>query len=149
MSPFGLLFMMVALPMNLLSGATSGSRARHRTSPSASGHTAFKFKERRLPRRRHPLSFDFPVDLLVNFAQAILLPRVAGFDIVWRSFAIVAAVGLVYFTGALSGSGERWREPTLSLSSRREAQMLYVIHVYRFEPQTGLRSPPPLGSSSS
>jgi len=37
----------------------------------------------------------FPSTHYVNFAQAILY-RGAGFDIVWRSFAIVAAIGAVF-----------------------------------------------------
>ena len=37
----------------------------------------------------------FPSTHYVNLAQAILY-RGAGFDIVWRSFAIVAAIGAVF-----------------------------------------------------
>jgi ABC-2 type transport system permease protein len=36
----------------------------------------------------------------VSFAQAILY-RGAGFDIVWPEFAATAAIGAVFFVGAL------------------------------------------------
>jgi ABC-2 type transport system permease protein len=42
----------------------------------------------------------FPSTHYVNFAQAILY-RGAGIEIVWRSFAIIAVIGLVFFTVAL------------------------------------------------
>jgi hypothetical protein len=71
MLPFGLLFMMVPLPMNLLSGATSASKARHRTSPSAGGHAA---------RLANHVQI-FPPTNFVNFAQVILY-RGAGIAIV-------------------------------------------------------------------
>jgi ABC-2 type transport system permease protein len=37
----------------------------------------------------------------LNFAQAIVY-RGAGFDLVWRIFAIVAAIGAVFFAIALA-----------------------------------------------
>jgi ABC-2 type transport system permease protein len=80
MPQLGLLFMMVALPMNLLSG----------------GNTPVDS----MPPTLQMLVQVFPSTHYVNFAQAILY-RGAGFDIVWRSFAIVAAIGAVFFSVAL------------------------------------------------
>lgn len=80
MPQLGLLFMMVALPMNLLSG----------------GNTPVES----MPAGLQALVQIFPSTHYVSFAQAILY-RGAGFDIVWRSFAMVAAIGLVFFGVAL------------------------------------------------
>jgi len=76
MPQLGLLFMMVALPMNLLSG----------------GNTPVDS----MPPTLQMLVQIFPSTHYVNFAQAILY-RGAGFDIVWRSFAIVAVIGAIFF----------------------------------------------------
>ncbi len=75
MPQLGLLFMMVALPMNLLSGGNT---------PVGS-----------MPPALQMLVQIFPSTHYVNFAQAILY-RGAGFDIVWRSFAIVAAMARAF-----------------------------------------------------
>jgi len=80
MPQLGLLFMMVALPMNLLSG----------------GNTPVDS----MPVALQKLVQIFPSTHYVSFAQAILY-RGAGFDIVWRSFAAVAGIGLVFFAIAL------------------------------------------------
>jgi len=80
MPQLGLLFMMVALPMNLLSG----------------GNTPVDS----MPAVLQRLVQIFPSTHYVDFAQAILY-RGAGFDIVWRSFAKVAAIGAVFFVVAL------------------------------------------------
>ena len=45
-------------------------------------------------------SFHFSFTHYLNFAQAIFY-RSAGFDIIWRRFATVAAIGLIFFTVAL------------------------------------------------
>jgi ABC-2 type transport system permease protein len=42
----------------------------------------------------------FPSTHYVNFAQAMLY-RGAGIERVWRSCAIIAAIGMVFFTVAL------------------------------------------------
>ena len=80
MPQLGLLFMMVALPMNLLSG----------------GNTPVDS----MPVVLQKLVQIFPSTHYVSFAQAILY-RGAGFDSVWRSFAAVAGIGLVFFVVAL------------------------------------------------
>lgn len=80
MPQLGLLFIMVALPMNLLSG----------------GNTPVDS----MPPTLQMLVQIFPSTHYVNFAQAILY-RGAGFDIVWRSFAIVAVIGAIFFGVAL------------------------------------------------
>ena len=80
MPQLGLLFMMVALPMNLLSGSNT---------PVDS-----------MPAALQAVVQVFPSTHYVDFAQAILY-RGAGFEIVWRSFAIVAAIGALFFAVAL------------------------------------------------
>jgi len=80
MPQLGLLFMMVALPMNLLSGSNT---------PVDS-----------MPAALQAVVQVFPSTHYVDFAQAILY-RGAGFEIVWRSFAIVAGIGALFFTVAL------------------------------------------------
>lgn len=80
MPQLGLLFMMVALPMNLLSG----------------GNTPIES----MPAALQNFVQIFPSTHYVSFAQAILY-RGAGFDIVWRDFAAVAGIGLIFFTVAL------------------------------------------------
>lgn len=80
MPQLGLLFMMVALPMNLLSGGNT---------PIESMPSALQYLVRILPSTHY-----------VSFAQAILY-RGAGFDIVWRSFAAVAGIGAVFFAIAI------------------------------------------------
>ncbi len=76
MPQFGLLFIMVALPMSLLSG----------------GNTPLDSMPLFLQRT---MQF-FPSTHYVSFAQAILY-RGAGFDVVWRDFAAIAAIGSVNF----------------------------------------------------
>jgi len=80
MPQLGLLFMMVALPMNLLSG----------------GNTPVES----MPPALQTIVQIFPSTHYVNFAQAILY-RGAGIGIVWRSFAIVTALGCIFFAVAL------------------------------------------------
>jgi ABC-2 type transport system permease protein len=80
MPQLGLLFMMVALPMNLLSG----------------GNTPVES----MPPVLQNIVQIFPSTHYVNFAQAILY-RGAGIEIVWRSFAAVAAIGFIFFAVAL------------------------------------------------
>ena len=56
----------------------------------------FKLKERRLPSRRYPLR-SISLSTQESTSRAILY-RGGGFDIVWRSFATVAGIGLIFFT---------------------------------------------------
>jgi ABC-2 type transport system permease protein len=72
----GLLFIMVGLPMTLLSG----------------GNTPLDS----MPEALQMIMQCFPSTQYVNLAQAILY-RGAGFDVVWRDFAGVAAIGGIYF----------------------------------------------------
>ena len=72
--------MMVALPMNLLSGGNT---------PIESMPHALQYLVRILPSTHY-----------VSFAQAILY-RGAGIDIVWPSFAAVAGIGTVFFAVAI------------------------------------------------
>jgi ABC-2 type transport system permease protein len=58
----------------------------------------FKPKERRLPSRRYFCPSLSPPSHYVKVAQAIRY-RGAGFDSVRRSFAIVAAIGLLFTVG--------------------------------------------------
>ena len=80
MPQLGLLFILVALPMNLLSG----------------GNTPIDSMP---PALQHIMQF-VPSTHYVSFSQAILY-RGAGFDVVWRSFAAIAGIGSVFFIIAL------------------------------------------------
>jgi len=76
MPQFGLLFMLVALPMNLLSG----------------GETPLESQ----PEALQAVMQLVPSSHFVSFAKAILY-RGAGLDIVWPDFAAVAGVGALFF----------------------------------------------------
>src|SRR5436190_20193950 len=80
MPQLGLLFMMVALPMNLLSG----------------GNTPIDS----MPVALQNIMQVVPSTHYVSFSQAILY-RGAGFDVVWRSFATIAVIASVFFAIAL------------------------------------------------
>ena len=75
MPQLGLLFMVVAIPLNMLSGSNT---------PLESMPTAL--------RTAMQVS---PTTHFVSFAQAILY-RGAGFDVVWSQFLIVAALGVLF-----------------------------------------------------
>jgi ABC-2 type transport system permease protein len=80
MPQLGLLFMLVFLPMNMLSGSNTPLESMPpwlATAMQASPSTHF-----------------------VSFAQAILY-RGAGIDVVWPEFLVVAAVGGIFFTLAI------------------------------------------------
>ena len=80
MPQFGLLMILVLLPMQMLSGGIT-------------------------PRESMPISVQRIMELaptthFVAAAQAILY-RGAGFDVVWPQFLALAVIGLMFFTGAL------------------------------------------------
>ncbi len=80
MPQLGLLYMLIAMPMNLLSGSSTPLESMPpllRTVMSVSPSTHF-----------------------VSFAQAILY-RGAGFGVVWKEFAAVAAIGSLFFALAV------------------------------------------------
>jgi ABC-2 type transport system permease protein len=80
MPQLGLLYILVAVPLNMLSGSNTPLESMPpflRTIMQASPSTHF-----------------------VSFAQAILC-RGAGFDVVWRQFVAVAAIGAVFLSLAL------------------------------------------------
>lgn len=79
MPQFGLLFMLVALPMNLLSGGQTPTESQ--------------------PEWLQMLMQAVPSTHFVGFAQAILF-RDAGLSVVWPQFALVAAIGGVFFAFA-------------------------------------------------
>lgn len=79
MPQFGLLFMLVVLPMNLLSGANTPLESQ--------------------PEILQTIMQAVPATHFVSFAQAILY-RDAGFDIVWPKFALVVAIGGLFFAFA-------------------------------------------------
>lgn len=79
MPQFGLLFMLVFLPMNLLSG----------------GETPIESQ----PPLLQAIMQAVPSTHFVSFAQAILF-RGAGIDIVWPQFALVTAIGGIFFAFA-------------------------------------------------
>ena len=80
MPQFGLLFILVVLPMIILSG----------------GNTPLES----MPVGVQRFMEAFPSTHYVRLAQAILY-RGAGFDVVWPDFAAVAGIGAVFFTVAL------------------------------------------------
>lgn len=79
MPQFGLLFMLVILPMNLLSG----------------GNTPLESQ----PEFLRTIMQAVPSTHFVSFAQTILY-RGAGLDIVWPKFALVTAIGGLFFAFA-------------------------------------------------
>ena len=79
MPQFGLLFMMVFLPMNLLSG----------------GETPVESQ----PALLQTIMQGVPSTHFVSFAQAILY-RGAGIDIVWPQFVLVTGIGGLFFAFA-------------------------------------------------
>jgi ABC-2 type transport system permease protein len=80
MPQLGLLFMLIAMPMNILSG----------------GNTPLES----MPRWLATIMQASPSTHFVTFAQAILY-RGAGFDVVWPQFLSVAAIGGIFFIAAL------------------------------------------------
>lgn len=79
MPQFGLLFMLVALPMMMLSGAETPIESQ--------------------PDELRAIMQAVPSVHFVSFAQAILY-RGAGFDIVWPKFGLVVAIGGLFFAFA-------------------------------------------------
>jgi ABC-2 type transport system permease protein len=92
MPQFGLLFMMVVLPMNLLSG----------------GNTPLESQ----PPLLRAVMQGVPSTHFVSFAQAILY-RGAGIDIVWPKFLLVTAIGGVF----LAFAAARFRKSISALRS--------------------------------
>jgi ABC-2 type transport system permease protein len=80
MPQLGLLYMLIAMPMNILSGANTPLES--------------------MPPWLATIMQASPSTHFVSFAQAILY-RGAGFDVVWPQFLAVAAIGGIFFVGAL------------------------------------------------
>ena len=80
MPQLGLMFMLIVLPMNMLSG----------------GFTPLES----MPQALQVIMQVSPSTQFVAFAQAILY-RGAGFDVVWPRFLATAAVGMVFFSYSL------------------------------------------------
>lgn len=91
MPQLGLLFMLIAMPMNLLSGSTT---------PLESMPAALQFVMQASPSTH-----------FVSFAQAILY-RGAGVEVVWRHFLAVAVIGAFFLGLALL----RFRKMTAALA---------------------------------
>jgi len=79
MPQFGLLFMLVALPMNLLSGGETPTESQ--------------------PEWLQTIMQAVPSRHFVEIAQAILF-RDAGLSVVWPQFALVAGIGALFFVFA-------------------------------------------------
>ena len=79
MPQFGLLFMLVALPMNLLSGGETPTESQ--------------------PEWLQTIMQAVPSKHYVEIAQAILF-RDAGLDVVWPQFALVGGIGALFFVFA-------------------------------------------------
>jgi ABC-2 type transport system permease protein len=80
MPQLGLLFMLIAMPMNLLSGSSTPLES--------------------MPLILQTVMQASPSTHFVSFAQAILY-RGAGIDVVWRQFLAVAVIGVVFLGLAL------------------------------------------------
>jgi ABC-2 type transport system permease protein len=80
MPQLGLLFMLIAMPMNILSGSNTPLES--------------------MPPWLATIMQASPSTHFVSFAQAILY-RGAGFDVVWPQFLAVAAIGGLFFIAAL------------------------------------------------
>jgi ABC-2 type transport system permease protein len=80
MPQLGLLYILVAVPLNLLSGANTPVES--------------------MPPALGTIMSASPTTLFVSYAQAILY-RGAGLDVVWPRFVIVALIGAAFFTLAL------------------------------------------------
>ncbi len=80
MPQLGLLYIMIALPLNLLSGANTPLES--------------------MPLFLRTLMEASPTTHFVSFAQAILY-RGAGIDVVWPEFLAVTLIGVVFFAVAL------------------------------------------------
>jgi ABC-2 type transport system permease protein len=80
MPQLGLLFMLIAMPMNILSG----------------GNTPLES----MPQWLATIMQASPSTHFVSFAQAILY-RGAGFDVVWPQFLAVTTIGGLFFVAAL------------------------------------------------
>lgn len=80
MPQLGLLFMLIFLPMNLLSGSNTPLES--------------------MPRWLATIMQASPSTHFVSFAQAILY-RGAGFDVVWPHFVFVAVVGAIFLAVAI------------------------------------------------
>jgi ABC-2 type transport system permease protein len=79
MPQFGLLFMLVMLPMNLLSGGETPTESQ--------------------PEWLQTIMLAVPSRHFVDIAQAILI-RGAGLDLVWPQFLLVAVIGGLFFATA-------------------------------------------------
>jgi len=80
MPQLGLLFMLVAMPMNILSGSNTPIES--------------------MPPFLQYLMQVCPSTYFVSFAQSILY-RGAGIGVVWREFTVVAVIGSLFFAMAL------------------------------------------------
>jgi ABC-2 type transport system permease protein len=80
MPQLGLLYMLIAMPMNILSGSNTPLES--------------------MPQWLATIMQASPSTHFVSFAQAILY-RGAGFDVVWPQFLAVAGIGGLFFAAAL------------------------------------------------
>jgi ABC-2 type transport system permease protein len=81
MPQLGLLFLLVAIPLNMLSGANTPLES--------------------MPPWLRTIMETAPTTHFVSFAQAILY-RGAGLDLVWREFAQIAVAGVLFFAFSLA-----------------------------------------------
>src|SRR5581483_3024614 len=81
MPQLGLLFLLVAIPLNMLSGANTPLES--------------------MPPWLRTIMETAPTTHFVSFAQAILY-RGAGLNLVWREFAQIAVAGVLFFAFSLA-----------------------------------------------
>jgi ABC-2 type transport system permease protein len=80
MPQFGLLMLLVILPLQMLSGGNTPRES--------------------MPELVQAIMMLAPTTHFVSFAQAILY-RGAGIDVVWGDFAVIVVIGVVFFSIAL------------------------------------------------
>ena len=88
MPQFGLLMILVILPLQMLSGGLTPRES--------------------MPVAVQTIMLAAPTTHFVKFAQAILY-RGAGLEVVWRDFLAVTAIGAVFFLIALRAFAGPWR----------------------------------------
>ncbi len=91
MPQLGLLFMLIAMPMNLLSGSSTPLES--------------------MPAALQAVMQASPSTHFVSFAQAILY-RGAGLEVIWRQFLAVAVMGVLFLALAL----RRFRKMTATIA---------------------------------
>ena len=125
MPQLGLLYILVAVPLNLLSGANTPLES--------------------MPPLLRTIMQASPSTHFVAFAQAILY-RGAGFDIVWPRFLLVGAIGAVFLGLASAALPQRCGGSRLAARGSPADENRHLgagQHLGRLAPEQELCEPPP------